>query len=64
MYVHYPLFDVVFPGNIFAVMEVFIGIAQLDLLTGDSLWEDTFNYRPINAMNEYNSRFSLLSYET
>jgi hypothetical protein len=64
MYVHFPLFDLVFPANIFMILKVFIGIAQLDLLTDDDLWTGTFNYEPEHGMDEFNERFALLSYET
>ena len=64
MYVHFPLFDLVYPGNIFAVMQIFIDIASLDLFTNEELWEDTFNYVPVDGMDEYNERFSLLGYDS
>jgi hypothetical protein len=64
MYVHFPLFDISFPPNIFAILKVFIGIAQLDLITDDDLWVGTFNYEPSVGMDPFNNRFELLSYET
>jgi hypothetical protein len=46
------------------ILQVFIGIAQLDLFTDDNLWVNTFNYVPLHGMEEMNPRFALLSYET
>ena len=64
MYVHYPLFNVIFPGNIFSILKVFISIAQLDLFTDENTYSNTLNYNPIYGMEELNERFDLLGYDT
>jgi hypothetical protein len=64
MYVHYPLFHLSFPGNIYGILKVFISIAQLDLFTNETMFSETFNYNPRWGMTAYNDRFELLGYDT
>jgi hypothetical protein len=64
MYVHMPLIQISFPGNILGIMTIFINIAQLDLMTSETTYSETFNYNPKYGMDEHNARFSLLGYDT
>jgi hypothetical protein len=64
MYVHFPLFHLILPGNLFGILKIFINIATLDLLTSETMFSATFDYNPMYGMSEYNDRFGLLGYDT
>ena len=64
MYVHLPLLDTYFPGNIRGILKVFISIAQLDLFTDEATFSETFNYNPEDCMEEFDDRFTLLGFDT
>ena len=64
MYTHFPLFNIRWPGNIFGILKVFIDLASFSLLTSETMYAETFDYTPIYGMEEYNSRFGLLGYDT
>ena len=64
LYTHYPLIDIVFPGNIFSILSAFISIASLDLMTDENFFSNTLDYNPQDGMVAYNERFELLGYDT
>jgi hypothetical protein len=64
MYVHFPLYAVAFPGNIFGILKIFMSIAQLDLFTSEDTYAVTLNFNPEQGMEEYNDRFTLGGYDT
>jgi hypothetical protein len=53
-----------FPGNIFGILKVFMSLAQLDLITSEDTYANTLNYNPVDGMDEFRVRFTLLGYDT
>jgi hypothetical protein len=64
MYVTFPLFHINMPGNLFGILKVFISIASLDLLTDETMYSETFGHNPLYGMNEFNSRFTLIGFDS
>ena len=64
IYVHLPCFDISFPGNIDGFLQIFMGLAQMDLFTSEYTYSEVLGYNPTVGMDEFGTRLPAVGYDT
>ena len=64
IYVHFPLFQLEFPGNIQSVLKTFMGIASAEIYTDEDFFIDNFGFDPEIGLEPYTDQFEILGFES